>query len=137
MDIAIPKILRDLGTATLKVIARKLGNHVFAKIIEPFSIEQVHEAVIDNINLWERWGENDKNAYLKWGVDYKDTIRENINALTAKDILTFMAEKGDPWDAQVEVILNTPGGIKWFTNQVDNIKQEIIDYYNGIGNESA
>lgn len=127
----LPKIVKDLGHSTLEVIGRRIANNVFAQMIKPFTPAQVHAAIVNNISLWDRWGEEEKKSYLEYGSRYKDIIVSNMDLITTKSILVFMAEKGTPWIDQVEIIVNTPGGTGWFETQVEEIKRGIREYYYG------
>lgn len=123
--------LLDIGAA---IAGEKLATTIFLQVIKPFTAEQVNQAIHENIDLWDSWDSLKREQYLRVGIQFRRRILENIDNLTPEKILTYMRDRGEgtPWFEQAQAIRNTPGGVEWFADQVNYIREEIRRYYNEL-----
>jgi hypothetical protein len=122
--------VEDLKQVAVKMVAPRAAKIVFLALVKPYTPEQVNQAINEKKNLWG--GFSERMQYLEDGIQYSQYILENIDQITPQLILTYMAESGEPWYSQAQIIINTPGGIQWFMEQVNFIKSEIIRYYSEV-----
>jgi len=111
-------VVKTIVRIALRIVRRWLN-----RTIGKFTVQDLYVAIRENRDLWVATPDNMKRRGQQFKKTYKGLYEEHFNQINTKLLLEWLQE--DHYDLH-SLLINTPGGIAWFSIQIEKIKKELL-----------